>query len=108
MGHISGRMDARERNNINLRRRPGDFDRIYSEIRNKLKSSRITNSEEIRQMFLKYDSDRTGFISKENVKDLFRKVSLPLDDDIIDAVRFILFLKLHTIIDFNSKLILFF
>lgn len=91
LGHISGRMDARERNNINLRRRPGDFDRIYSEIRNKLKSSRITNSEEIRQMFLKYDSDRTGFISKENVKDLFRKVSLPLDDDIIDAVRIILF-----------------
>jgi len=37
-------------------------------------------------MFLKYDSDRTGFISKENVKDLFRKVSLPLDDDIIDAM----------------------
>lgn len=86
LGHITGRLDARERNNINLKRRPGDFDRIYSEIKNKLKSSRITNSEDLRQMFLKYDSDRTGFISKENVKDLFRKVSLPLDDDIIDAM----------------------
>lgn len=66
--------------------RPGDFDRIYAEIKNKLKASRITNAEDLRQMFLKYDSDRTGFISKENIKDLFRKVSLPLDDDIIDTV----------------------
>lgn len=66
--------------------RPGDHDRIYAEIRNKLKSSRITDSEELRQMFLRYDADRTGFISRENVKDLFRKISLPLDDDIIDAV----------------------
>ena len=40
-------------------------------------------------MFLKYDSDRTGFISKENVKDLFRKVNLPLDDDIITTVIFV-------------------
>lgn len=38
-------------------------------------------------MFLKYDSDRTGFITKENIKDLFRKVSLPLDNDIIDTVN---------------------
>jgi Ca2+-binding EF-hand superfamily protein len=67
--------------------RPGDFDRIYAEIKNKLKSSRITNPEELRQMFLKYDSDRTGFITKENIKDLFRKISLPLDNDIIGQVR---------------------
>lgn len=40
-------------------------------------------------MFLKYDADRTGYISKENIKDLFRKVSLPLDDDIIDNVFFL-------------------
>ena len=38
-------------------------------------------------MFLKYDSDRTGFITKENIKDLFRKISLPLDNDIIGQVR---------------------
>ncbi len=66
--------------------RQGDFDRIYAEIKNKLKSSRINNAEELRALFLKYDSDRTGFISKENVKDLFRKVSLPLDDDIISTM----------------------
>lgn len=37
-------------------------------------------------MFLRYDSDRTGYISRENIKDLFRKICLPLDDDLIDAV----------------------
>lgn len=83
---ITGRLDARERNNVHLRRRPGDLERIYAEIRNKIKSSRITNAEELRQMFLRYDSDRIGFISRENVKDLFRKICLPLDDDIIDTV----------------------
>ena len=67
--------------------REGDFARLYQEIRNKLKSTRITSAEDIRQMFLKYDADRTGFITRENIKDLFRKTSLPLDDDIIDAVR---------------------
>lgn len=86
LGHITGRLDAKERNNVSLRRRQGDFERIYAEIKNKLKSSRITNSEELRQMFLKYDSDRSGFISKENIKDLFRQISLPLDDDIINTM----------------------
>ena len=42
----------------------------------------------MRQLFLKYDSDRTGYISKANIRDLFRTVSLPLDDDIIDQVNF--------------------
>lgn len=37
-------------------------------------------------MFLKYDTDRSGYISKENIKDLFRQISLPLDDDIINTV----------------------
>ncbi|CAF0712493.1 unnamed protein product [Brachionus calyciflorus] len=86
LGNITGRVDAKERNTINIKRRPGDFDKIYNEIKNKLKASRITNAEELRQMFLKYDTDRTGYISKENIKDLFRKVTLPLDDDIIDTM----------------------
>jgi len=86
LGHITGRVDAKERTQINFKRRQGDFDRIYTEIKNKLKSSRITNSEELRQMFLKIDSDRSGYISKENIKDLFRQISLPIDDDIVNTM----------------------
>jgi hypothetical protein len=47
---------------------------------------RITNHEEIRQMFLRYDKDRNGYIARENITDLFRQINLPLEDDIIDAV----------------------
>jgi Ca2+-binding EF-hand superfamily protein len=48
---------------------------------------RITNHEQIRQMFLRYDKDRNGFIARENIIDLFRQINLPLENDIIDAVR---------------------
>jgi Ca2+-binding EF-hand superfamily protein len=48
---------------------------------------RITNHEELRQMFLRYDKDRQGYITRENIFDLFRQINLPLDNDLIDAVR---------------------
>jgi Ca2+-binding EF-hand superfamily protein len=48
---------------------------------------RITNHEEIRQMFLRYDKDRNGFVSRENITDIFRQINLPLENDIIDAVK---------------------
>lgn len=81
-----GRPDARLTTNVRVQRRPGDFIRLYAEIRNKLKHMRITNHEEIRQMFLRYDRDRAGFITRENIQDLFRQINLPLETDIIDAV----------------------
>ena len=88
--HLSnepGRPDARLTTNIRVQRKPGDFIRLYAEIRNKLKHMRITNHEEIRQMFLRYDKDRNGFISRENISDIFRQINLPLDNDLIDAVK---------------------
>ena len=67
-------------------KRNGDFDRMYSEIKNLLKTMRIKNAEHIRDMFLKFDADRTGTINKANLKDLFRAVNLPVDDDLLDTV----------------------
>ncbi len=60
---------------------------VEEEIRNKLKQMRITDHEQIRQMFLRYDRDRNGFISRENIVELFRQINLPLENDLIDAVR---------------------
>ena len=54
-------------------------------------------------MFLRYDADRTGFITRENMKDLFRKISLPLDDDIITAVNHLKRCSLVKINFFSSK-----
>jgi hypothetical protein len=86
LSNESGRPDARLSTNIHVQRKPGDFIRLYAEIRNKLKHMRLTNHEEIRQMFLRYDKDRQGYITRENIFDLFRQINLPLEDDLIDAV----------------------
>jgi len=80
------RQDPRSHLDIRIQRRPGDFIRLYAEVRNKLKHIRITNHEQIRRMFLRYDKDRNGFISRENIIDLFRQIHLPLENDLIDAV----------------------
>ena len=87
LSNESGRPDARLSTNIHVQRKPGDFIRLYAEIRNKLKHMRLTNHEEIRQMFLRYDKDRQGFITRENIFDLFRQINLPIENDLIDAVR---------------------
>lgn len=89
--HLSnepGRPDARLGTTVHVQRKPGDFIRLYAEVRNKLKHTRITNHEQIRQMFLRYDKDRNGYISRENITDIFRDINLPLENDLIDAVRY--------------------
>ncbi|CAF3329328.1 unnamed protein product [Rotaria socialis] len=86
LSNETGRPDARLTTNIRIQRRPGDFIRLYAEVRNKLKHMRITNHEEIRQMFLRYDKDRSGFVTRENIMDLFRQINLPLENDLIDAM----------------------
>lgn len=83
----AGRTDARQSTNVHIKRKPGDFPRLYSEVRSKIKHMRITNHEQMRQMFLRYDRDRNGFVSRENIIDLFRQINLPLENDLIDAVR---------------------
>lgn len=87
LGNEAGRPDARLTTNVHVQRRPGDFIRLYAEVRNKLKHMRITNHEEIRQMFLRYDKDRRGFITRQNIHDIFRQINLPLENDLVDAVN---------------------
>lgn len=87
--HLSnepGRPNARDTTNIQVHRKPGDFIRLYAEVRSKLKGMRITNFSEIHRMFLRYDKDRNGFIARENIPDIFRQINLPLENDLIDAV----------------------
>jgi Ca2+-binding EF-hand superfamily protein len=86
LGNEPGRTDARLSTTVRVQRRPGDFIRLYAEVRNKLKHMRITNHEEIRQMFLRYDKDRNGYVARENISDIFRQINLPLENDLIDAV----------------------
>lgn len=86
LANETGRTDARLSTNVRVQRKPGDFIRLYAEVRNKLKHMRITNHEEIRQMFLRYDKDRRGVITRDNIEDIFRQINLPLEKDLIDAM----------------------
>lgn len=40
----------------------------------------------IDELFLRYDSNRSGFIDKTKLRDMCKAISLPLDDDVMDAV----------------------
>ncbi|CAF0939175.1 unnamed protein product [Adineta ricciae] len=87
--HLSdqgGRPDAHLATNIQVQRKPGDFIGLYAEIRSKLKGMRITDRSQIREMFLRYDKDRNGFIARENIPDIFRQINLPIENDLIDAM----------------------
>ena len=88
LSNESGRTNARLSTNVHIQRKLGDFIRLYAEVRSKIKHMRITNHEQIREMFLRYDKDRNGFISRENIQDIFRQINLPLENDLIDAVRY--------------------
>ena len=66
--------------------RQGDLDQLVRQVRAQLKKIAITDKSRVDEMFLRYDRDRTGYISVENMRDLCRRLQLPVDDDVILAV----------------------
>lgn len=56
------------------------------QVRAQLKKIAITDKSRVDEMFLRYDRDRTGYIGVENMRDLCRRMMLPVDDDVILAV----------------------
>ena len=66
--------------------RQGDLDTLVKQVRLQLKKIAITDKSRVDEMFLRYDRDRTGYIDVENMRDLCRRLQLPVDDDVILAV----------------------
>lgn len=64
----------------------GDLENLVKQVRAQLKKIAITDKTRVDVMFLRYDSDRTGFIDSKNMKDLCHRLQLPVDDDVINAV----------------------
>ena len=58
-----------------------------SQVRAQLKKIAITDKTRVDEMFLRYNSNRTGAIDALNMRDLCRRLQLPADDDVINAVR---------------------
>ena len=65
----------------------GDLNILVQQVRAQLKKIAITDKTRVDEMFLRYDNDRTGYIDALNMRDLCRRLQLPADDDLINAVR---------------------
>ncbi|XP_077990031.1 EF-hand domain-containing protein 1-like [Glandiceps talaboti] len=71
---------------LELKRTPGDRDRLVKEIQAQLRKANYLNHMTLRDAFLGYDRDRTGKIDVAGLKSVCRRNNLPIDDDIIDAL----------------------
>ncbi|KAI3379061.1 hypothetical protein SNEBB_000767 [Seison nebaliae] len=79
--------NQKDENHIVKRELPNLSDNdILEEVRNKLKSCRITGAEKMRSLFLQINNDRTGYISKDNMKAFFHKLNLPMDEALLDKI----------------------
>jgi len=55
-------------------------------VRAQLKKIAITDKCRVDEMFLRYNNDRTGFIDVNNLRDLCKRLQLPIDDDVLQTV----------------------
>ncbi|KAH8849710.1 EF-hand domain-containing protein 1 [Schistosoma japonicum] len=71
---------------VDIRREEGDIENVMNEVRVQLKKMAITDKCRIDDMFLTYNKDRHGCINSENLKDMCKKIHIPPDDDILQAL----------------------
>ncbi|TGZ64345.1 hypothetical protein CRM22_006425 [Opisthorchis felineus] len=71
---------------VEVRRHDGDVLGLANEIKTQLKKLAITDRTRIDEMFLYYNKDRLGYIDIENLKDICKKLQLPPDEDVLDAL----------------------
>jgi len=71
---------------------PGELEAIVKEVKGQLRRLAITGNSRKDRVFLGIDVARSGFVSKENLRDMCIKQQLPCDNDIIDVVSLIFLL----------------
>ncbi|XP_052763597.1 EF-hand domain-containing protein 1-like [Mya arenaria] len=71
---------------MKVRRTEGDLGILVQQVRAQLKKIAITDKTRVDEMFLRYNTDRTGFIDALNMRDLCRRLQLPADDDLVNAL----------------------
>ena len=64
----------------------GDLALMVGQVRAQLKKIAITDKCRVDEMFLRYNNDRTGFIDVNNLRDLCKRLQLPIDDDVLQTV----------------------
>ena len=59
---------------------------MVRQVRAQLKKIAITDKARVDEMFLRYNIDRTGAIDCNNLRDLCKRLQLPVDEDVLQAV----------------------
>ncbi|XP_041360930.1 EF-hand domain-containing protein 1-like [Gigantopelta aegis] len=71
---------------MKVKREPGDLENLVKQVRAQLKKIAITDKTRVDEMFLRYNSDRTGYIDANNMRDLCHRLQLPIDDDVLNCL----------------------
>lgn len=71
---------------MHIERQPGDLENLVREVKGQLKKISITDKNRVDEMFLRYDTNRSGFIDQAKLADMCGRLHLPVDDDVITAI----------------------
>lgn len=71
---------------MRITRSSGDLQQLVNEVKGQVKKIAITGKNRIDELFLRYDSNRSGFIDKVKLRDMCKAISLPLDEDVMEAL----------------------
>ena len=66
--------------------RPGELECIVEEVKTQLRKMAVTCSSQPHRLFLGIDVGRTGYITKQNLREACIRKHLPCTDDVIDCV----------------------
>jgi len=86
VGEYMGPKETMKGGAMKVQRTEGDLALMVGQVRAQLKKIAITDKCRVDEMFLRYNNDRTGFIDVNNLRDLCKRLQLPIDDDVLQTV----------------------
>ncbi|KAK0042970.1 EF-hand domain-containing protein 1-like isoform X2 [Biomphalaria pfeifferi] len=86
VGEYPGPKESVKGGPMKVQRQPGDLENMVRQVKAQLKKLSITDKSRIDEMFLRYNNDRTGYIDINNLRDLCKRLQLPIDQDVLESV----------------------
>ncbi|CAH1773631.1 unnamed protein product [Owenia fusiformis] len=71
---------------MHIQRKSGDLVNLVREVKGQLKKISITDKNRVDEMFLRYDTNRSGFIDQFKLADMCGRLHLPVDQDVMEAI----------------------
>jgi len=86
VGEQPGPKEAMKGGPMRVQRQAGDLELMVRQVRAQMKKIAVTDKSRVDEMFLRYNNDRTGYIDNKNLRDLCKRLQLPVDEDVLNAV----------------------